>query len=370
MRIAILTLPLHTNYGGILQAYALQTILQRMGHEVQVIDKRWRLYPWRWYNRVLFYAKQFAKIILRKKFLVDWRHPSCYPKISSQVQPFVDTYIHIRKIQSWTDIHEGDYDAIVVGSDQIWRPMYVKYSMASSIEDVFLKFTQNWQVRRIAYAASFGVDRWEYTEEETANCRHLLQAFYFVSCRELSGVELCGQYLDKKSELVLDPTILLSVADYNCLCNNIPKQEGVLFAYIIDANAQTDEFVRAISKRLGKKIRRANARVEDASAPIVERIQPPIENWISGIRDASVVITDSYHACVFAMLYNKPFLVLKNVNRGVGRVYSVLELFGQANRYVNDYDVSKKMQFCYEQPNVDFTEWRLNSMCFIKQALQ
>ena len=62
--------------------------------------------------------------------------------------------------------------------------------------------------------------------------------------------------------------------------------------------------------------------------------------------------------------------MLKNVNRGVGRVYSVLELFGQANRYVNDYDVSKKMQFCYEQPNVDFTEWRLNSMCFIKQALQ
>ena len=174
MRIGIITLPLHHNYGGILQAYALQTVLERMGHEVYLIEKKYKIRHLPLIKAPFIYGKRILKN------LVGQRTPIFYEKKIYLERPithqytnkFQETYIKKRIVEKYTDIREGDFDTIIVGSDQIWRPIYFP-----NIEQAFLKFTKGWKIQRIAYAASFGTDNWEYTTKQTRECGNLLKMF-------------------------------------------------------------------------------------------------------------------------------------------------------------------------------------------------
>lgn len=86
-----------------------------------------------------------------------------------------------------------------------------------------MEFAKDWNVRRIAYAASFGVDRWMFSKKQTLNCQRLLKLFSFVGVREDSGVMLCRKYFDVNSTHVLDPTMLLDVNKYVALMGDIAK---------------------------------------------------------------------------------------------------------------------------------------------------
>ena len=192
MRIGILTLPLHTNYGGILQAYALQTVLERMGHEVCLIEKRRRPLKLPLWKAPLSYGKRIVKNLTGHPFPIFYEQ-----KINRETQiirqntdKFISKYIKRKIVNDYYDIQENDFDAIVVGSDQIWRPQYFH-----EIEHAYLDFTEGWNIRRIAYAPSFGTDEWEYTPKQTERCCILIKDFNAVSVRESSGVNLCREYL-------------------------------------------------------------------------------------------------------------------------------------------------------------------------------
>ena len=203
MKIAILTIPPRLNFGGILQAYALQTVLERNGHDVIVLDKpHERKLPA--VRAFLAYAKRIIlKFVLKKKIRIfeEKYYNETYPIVSQNTQYFIDKYLHTREIKSLFDIQERDYDAFVVGSDQIWRRKYNK-----NIKNSFLFFARKWNVGRYAYAASFGTDRWEYSERERKICSMLLKKFAFVGVREENGKELCEKFLGKCADVVLDPT--------------------------------------------------------------------------------------------------------------------------------------------------------------------
>ena len=96
------------------------------------------------------------------------------------------------------------FDAFVVGSDQVWRPRYNAY-----IPNLFLDFTEGMSVKRIAYAASFGTDQWEFSAEQTTISSFLAKKFDIVSVREASGIQLCKQNLGVDAIQVLDPSLLL-----------------------------------------------------------------------------------------------------------------------------------------------------------------
>lgn len=338
MRIAILTLPLHTNYGGILQAYALQTVLERMGHEVVVIDKPygWILPLWK---RPLIYTKRIIqKFLLGKKditILAERIQKQNYPVISQYTQPFIDKYIHRKVVNSPEEIQESDFDAIVVGSDQIWRPRYY-----SHIENAYLAFAKHWNIKRIAYAASFGTDDWEYTPEQTKICGDLLKLFDTVSVRESSAVGLCKEHFGVEAQHVLDPTMLLDKEDYICLIEaaGTPKSKGTLLNYILDETPEKHELIEWIAKEKGLAPFRVNSKVEDPTAPLEERIQPPVEQWLRGFYDADFVITDSFHACAFSILFNKPFVVIGNKERGMARFESLLSMFGLEDRLISSVE--------------------------------
>lgn len=333
MKIGILTLPLHTNYGGILQAYALQTVLKRMGHEVVVFDKPYTYSLPLWKKCLAYPKRAICKYVLKKNAIVRWEKVASYNNITvrQNTQKFISKYIDRKEIKAYSELSGKDYDAIVVGSDQVWRPKYF-----GIIENAFLAFAKEWNIKRIAYAPSFGVDTWEYSEEQTKNCKALVKKFDSVSVREQSGVELCEKNFDIDAEWVLDPTMLLNAEDYIELfkASDTPQSEGNLLDYILDREDDKETMILEVASKANLKPFRLNSRVEDPTAPLEERVQPPVEKWLRGFYDAKLVVTDSFHACVFSILFKKPFVVVANRERGLSRIESLLGYFGLTDRIV------------------------------------
>lgn len=346
MKIGVLTLPLHNNFGGILQAYALQKVLRDLGHNAVLIDKSRYVSLGPWYIKYPIYIKNaLLKYIMRQKVVVrpDIEINKIHKTIAQHTEPFIDKYIKRIYTRDFSNIKRDNFDAIIVGSDQVWRPRY----FVQRIENAYLDFAKEWDVKRIAYAASFGTEEWEYNDEQTANCTTLLKKFNAVSVRESCAVKLCEEEFGVKTQHVLDPTLLLNKEDYIKLFERTktPQSEGNLFCYILDKGKETSSIIDGISKDKVLSPFYVNSRYEEPNAPLEERIQQPVEKWLRAFYDAEFVITDSFHACIFSIIFNKPFIVYGNKERGYARFESLLTVFALEDRLVSSpYEVNKVLQ--------------------------
>lgn len=374
MKIGILTLPLHTNYGGILQAYALQTVLERMGHEVEVLDKPDQIHRPLWRNSMTF-AKRLALRAVGKNVSLNYQKEYNIRERAKRkyVNVFIQQHIKRRELKSYDAISPADYDAIVVGSDQVWRQ---KYMPKMNVRIPFLVFTEGWNIKRIAYAASFGSDEWEYTEENTNAANHAIHRFDAVSTREKSGVALCKDYLDYHDAVhVLDPTLLLDRKDYeNIIADSdlTQKINGDLMCYVLDYTQEKRQYISECAKVLDMVPFDTNSKYEVKGASLDEIVQPPVEQWLRSFRDSSFVITDSFHACVFSILFHKPFIVIGNKSRGLARFDSLLSLFGLKDRMVTDnLDVSLcDKPIGWDMVDMKLKELRVDSKTFLEKALK
>ncbi len=349
MKIGILTLPLHVNYGGILQAYALQTVLEKMGHDVIVIDQSVKhknnIYSAKIVIRILY--RIVKKIILRKQCVI-FRE-----KFEKEAEPyvnlngFISSHIHTIKLESPILIKENQFDAIVVGSDQIWRPLY-----CHEIEHAYLDFTENWDIKRISYAASFGVDNWEYTEDQTVKCSKLLKKFNAVSVREKSGVELCKKYMEVDARHVLDPTLLLTADEYSEIAGERKEDESEKFiaVYILTMTSDKQKVVNEISSRMHLKCRYLKKQVKEILS-IQDIIPYSVDYWLRSMRDAEFVITDSFHACVFSIINHKEFFIYGNNSGGLSRFESLLDDFKIKGRYITN-----SHQLILPLPSLDYND--------------
>lgn len=373
MRIGVLTLPLHNNFGGILQAYALQKVLNNLGHNAELIDKPRDVSLGLWYRKYPVYFKRaIQKYLMRKEIVV--RADVEQNKISDTIAQHTDAFINnrISRIftKDFTNIQEKDFDAIIVGSDQIWRPKY----FFSAIENAYLDFAKEWNIKRIAYAASFGTEEWEYNDEQTTNCAELLKIFNAVSVRESSAVKLCNEKFKVEALHVLDPTMLLEKNDYINLIQetDTARSDGNLFCYILDESTEKARIIDNIAKKKGLTPFYVNSRYEDPNAPLKERIQQPVEKWLRAFHDAEFVITDSFHACVFSIIFNKPFIVYGNKERGMARFESLLTLFELEDRLVSStLEVNKVLQvpIDWERVNSIHKQMKEKSLSFLTKNL-
>ena len=345
MKIGILTQPLHANYGGLLQNYALQQMLIREGYEVETMD-------WECLNNVICETLCRLKIHLLHAILPNRYPPLRYKPnfkekaiIQRNTDYFINTYIkHTPVINSnegfLRQAKKGKYDVYIVGSDQCWRPLYNPF-----LAPMFLNFVISKQVKRIAYAASFGTDKWEFTSRQTAICASLAKKFDLVTVREDSGIMLCKEYLGVDAVHVLDPTMLLSKEDYIQLIEkeNEPKANGALFNYILDPNAKKSVFIQKVAKAKGVKAFQvlpkcqAETRTkEDVKNNIEDCVFPGVTTWLRAFMDAEMTIVDSFHGMVFSIIFNKPFWVIGNVSRGMSRFTSLLKMFHLENRLLDE----------------------------------
>ena len=376
MKIGIISLVLHSNYGGILQSYALQTVLERMGHEVVVLTKDRRIRV-----SVKKHLRSFLSVILRNYIIRSDVKVKSYLQnekerklIEQHTSSFISKYINTRTLQKLDIDALKGLDAVVVGSDQVWRTIYFKDHWKTGIEDAFLRFAEGKPFKRIAYAASFGTDEWEYTDEETKMCTKLLKQFDAVSVREATAVKLCTNKLSyPHAHHVLDPTLLLTKEDYIKLVNssNSNPSKGGMMCYVLDMDTNKQGLIERISKERGLRPFYANSKYEDRKAPLNERIQPPVEQWLRGFMDAKFVVTDSFHACIFSIIFGKPFLVISNKNRGESRFLSMLDMLSlRKNLIINtdEYDSS----IDYSIPNETYEKLeqkREQSRAFLTKSL-
>lgn len=379
MKIGILTQPLFTNYGGILQNYALQRVLKDLGHEVYTID---RSFPPKSYHikcaSIIKYS--LFRLFGEKKRIKRWLTKKEYSAISLNTEKFIDKYIQRTKtITNNKELfqlkEEYLFDAYMVGSDQVWRPKY-----SPNISNYFLDFVANDKtVRKIAYGASFGTDKWELSKKETSEFKSLLKNFDAVSVRENSAIDLCREFFDVDVDLVLDPTLLLSKEDYFSLISSgyPPNKTGNLFSYILDNDSNKNKIVNYISHR--KKIKsievKPNKDIFDLGKyRLDDYTYPAVEKWIKTICEAEFVVTDSFHGTVFSILFNKPFISIINKERGATRFYSLTKLFGLEDRLIEEY--SDKLDLIVEKPidykrvNAILEGLRQDSINFINNALK
>ena len=371
MRIGIVTFTFWTNYGCLLQAYALQTALTRMGHEVEHLQlpvEFTTLHP-NWKMPMVYCKRAIRKFFCGEHNIPIFMHPHKWIRINTDA--FIASHIHPRYLneEKWDEELAKEYDAIVFGSDQIWRPIY-----AYPIEKYFGSFLSNSNIKRISYAASFGTEDNEYSEEQLSLCRNLLSKFNAASVRENSAVAICKERFGVEAKHVLDPTMLLTHKDYECIFKqaNTPKSEGTLAVYVLDENPQIDAFIRKQSSQKSLIPFRTNSKVENHNAKLSERQQPPVERWLRSFHDAEFVITDSFHACVFSILFHKPFICIGNKSRGMSRFDSILNMFGLENRLVDINDIANYVEKEIDWEHVDsiLEQKREEAFQFLNQALQ
>lgn len=341
MKIAILTLPIGHNYGGIMQAYALQKLMRDMGNEVIIVDYHRQLRERSFfYKRARIAYRLLQKVTGKRKAAVNFESHSKF--FIQDNQRFIDANIvqseYIDNVHGLKNHFKiNNYDAVIVGSDQTWRPKY-----SPNIYSYYLDFLgDNRSIKRIAYASSFGVDDWEYSVEETIKCANLASLFDAISVRERSGTELCKKYLGVNSEFTLDPTLLLEKADYIGLITNEYKQgdgNGV-FTYVLDNNAEKIAAAKYVADSLHTHTYKCQPKrkLSDlGSSNLNDYKMPALQKWIASFANAEFVVTDSFHGMVFSIIFEKPFLVIVNEKRGAARFESLLKQLGGLDHLVYD----------------------------------
>lgn len=337
-KIGILTITPNVGFGGIMQAYALQSALHDItGYNACILDYGAH-HSTR--EKASYFIHSLYKIIVKHQF-AKLTIQSERNFIGKNVKPFIKKNLNLtRKVDSPADLQRlinDSFDIVVVGSDQVWRPKYVL-----GIENYFFKGVKD-NIVKIAYAASLGVDDWEFSSTETDVCKKLIKKFKYVSVREDSAVSLLRNNLDAEDvDCVMDPTMLLNRNSYkqfiisSCSTNSI-------FTYVLDTNPELENIVLKIARVLSLPIYRFNTSAEDSLRPLKERVAPSVESWISGIYHSSLVITDSFHGCVFSIIFNKPFYVVINKARGSARFQSLLKWLNLENRIVSSIDEVDKI---------------------------
>lgn len=344
MKVCILTYPLHSNFGCIMQAWALQQAIKKLGHVPTTINIR--PYKGSLKGRVYRYCKGVVQKSIRNKGIClnpNKRNQYLDTNINRYTESFIAKNLSLTPlIKNWNKHNlkkaTKDYEAFIVGSDQVWRKQYVR-----QIGLFFFSFISP-KRPRFSYAASFGINKMDYSKREIYQCRKLINQFKAVSVRENDAVELCKTNFGINAIQVVDPTLLMNKEDYLTLISidetsNIIPQKPFLLAYILDANdkkSQIDAYART------KELEVLYIKPEDIPSDIditkdlTSYIYPSMSTWLKAFDSASEIITDSFHGTVFSIIFEKPFLALQNNNRGNSRLHSLLNGLGLSRQLVTD----------------------------------
>lgn len=307
MKIGIMTFHWATNYGAILQSYALQTYLEKQGHTVEIIDYRptqnifLQRLTWikngEWGN----FDKERNLELFRKRNLT----------ISKK------RYGSNKDLRNMKDV----YDLILCGSDQIWNLSFIQYAETGKhTYSYYLDFVSE-KTKKASYAASFGCDRipLEYQQEIAS----LLSSFFGISVREISGKRILKE-LNFESQVVIDPTLLLEAQHYLELCGELKGKQG-LFIYKLHNN---QKLFNVVENYLIAKMPYTYASKNTT-----------IKTWLQSIQGSSLVLTNSFHGVVFSVLFQTPFIsVLVEGSDMNDRITTLLSSLGLQERIIAEID--------------------------------
>ena len=365
MKIGILTFHCARNYGAVLQAYALQKTLEKIdsANSVEFIDYQPTYITNGYMN---FKISPFTL----KTFIAGLFHYHSRRTRHSKFSIFERELLTVSS-QTTLDgsISENKYDAVVCGSDQIWNPRITKGFDKTFFCD-FVSGDNN--CKKIAYAASFGVNK--LTKTEVKQLAKLVDNFDYVSMRELEGVSLIDK-LFVKNEIVktLDPTLLLDKDQWSSLAILPVLKEPYLLVYRMDGNDKLIEDAYFIAQQMNLKIveityGRSLKKIFSQRHKIITMAGP--REFIGLIKNADFVLTNSFHGTVFSIIFQKYFLTYP-VGHLSSRMTSLLDTLGLSGRFITGDDAHLSYNRSINYPVV---ETKLNfekdkSSAFLIKAL-
>ncbi|NJB35386.1 polysaccharide pyruvyl transferase family protein [Croceivirga sp. JEA036] len=331
-KIGVITLPLNNNFGGILQAYALCEFLKNLEFEPILLDKQQK-------QPKLALIKLKIKSFLGNKKLLSNKEIEI---INQNPTRFIQDYIKSKSPRLYNSkqlkkfVLHNNLDAVIVGSDQVWRMEYAK----DFYKTMFLDFVPKGRIKKVSYAASFGVDKLEINKDITNEIKYLLKDFDAVSVREDSGVILCNDYFETEALHHIDPTLLLTINHYKSLVDlaKEKKSPGEILIYMLDLSGDRKLIVDKVKNELGKQTFSVNKKIDFYADGVESKIYPTVTSWLKGFIDAEYTVIDSFHGTIFSILFNIPFIAYGNRNRGLTRFESVLKLFNLEDRLITDFN--------------------------------
>lgn len=348
------------NFGASLQAYAHKTLINKIlkNKNTQIINFNPTTITLKGKILIYFTAKNFKKY--NKKFL------NLTKKITS--------------LESLRILNDK-FNIFIVGSDQVWRGIW----LLESKKHYFFDFVND-DKKKIAYAASFGVDYWEGDEKLTKEIKPLIKRFDYISVREESGIDICKNTFGIDNAVcVLDPTLMISREDYQPILDDWQDKSHLKKKYIahmlLDDTAELKKESQNIADYLkaninyikGKEIKIFKKELKLFGRKLLKYNK--VSQWLTYLKDAELVITDSFHCTVFSLIFHKKFVVVANPERGIARLETLLGKVGLQDRFFTDIkDVMKSgildKEIDYNEVDKKLEVHRKYSMDFLKKALE
>lgn len=321
--IATITFHWATNYGAVLQSFALQKYLQKCGFETEIIDYvpfRVQLLTYITWIRQRKYG-EFKK----EKLLKEFRKREL--KLSK------------KRYGSSRALKKGDLDYayIIAGSDQIWNKNFTLNLDGKQNLSYFLDFADEKTVK-LAYAVSFGANQ---MPDAYYDCvKPFANAFQAISVREQTAISIVEQ-MGRKAEVVCDPTILLDRTDYEKLIGQKHDRCGKVFCYILHENQHT-------AQKIASEVKKIYEENDDCLA------QDDMYAWLYKIKNSEVVVTNSLHGTMLALIFNTPFIVVPVEGFDMNdRIKTILDVVHLQNRIVSNPESGILRSLCSEEIDWD-----------------
>lgn len=368
-RVLIITRHAIANYGSLLQAIALEKKVEELGYDTKVIDfirddesigksvitegklkSKW--------NKNFITLVLYCLIKMPISILADTRFKRMRKRYLKMTKKYTSC-IELTQNKPIADIY-------MTGSDQVWGPIISgEYEWA-----YFLKFCSD-SDKKISYAASFGKKELSENAEKTA--MQFINRYDSITVREDSAVELLNRN-GINSQQVIDPTLLLSAKEWEELLN-VPERkikEKYILIYQIHNNKELDKYAMEFAKRAKLQLIRVSPLLHQCIRGGKFKFAPDLGEFISYIKNAEYLITDSFHGTVFSINFNIPLVTLMPNTGTSTRNASILKLTNLLDRIVTDISdfsiIERKVDFTYANKVLD--EERKSSMQILRQELQ
>lgn len=323
------------NLGNRLQNYALNNIIEQEGYEVINVIQPREKFTFNWKDPIKKTANVFSKLIgkgKRFKTVIDKEKEQNYIKFN---QKYLNNTVKI-EYDDYSNINTDKYIAAVTGSDQVWHKWD---GLKEELEFFYLLFIE--KDKRIAYAPSFGFSK--FPKEDVEVHRKGLTEINDLSVREAKGSEIIKELVNRDAQVVLDPTLLISRSEWEKLSlkpNNTGNKD---FLFIYFLGERTDD----INKEFDRISKDKNLDIIDLSSEKYSNIGPSEFIWL--ISNASYVCTDSFHATVFSIIFEKLFTSFKRSGPGFedmfDRIENLLNITKLNNRIFPLLDNEEKIEW-------------------------
>lgn len=361
MKIGILTFHCVPNYGAVLQTYGLQEYLKSLGHDVYVVDYRpeyllrpYKIFKWKWDSSLS--VIQNLLFLLRTVYVMPVRL-----KRKKLFERFVCAHLNAVPVDL-SEMH-SDFDAFILGSDQIWNPQ-----ITSGLDKVYFgHFPAAEGKKVIAYAASAG--NCNYLLPYTSELHALISGLRAIGVREKLLADYLQQFVKTTIHITVDPVLLAGRSVYSPLTAKNSKRNPFLLSFQLGYNEQQSQISKNIARQKGLDLVELVSATESIKQRELLTTESP-ESFLSLFQEAEYVVTSSFHGTIFAILFEKDFNTISFDEKHSERMCDLLNSLDLCNRLVmNGQQIIVTTSIDYGHINERLSDLRASSQTFLRDAL-